>query len=70
MYTVEKIEDTIVSLENRNNKEIIEIKKDILPNNIKEGDILDYIDNKYIINKVLTNKVKNNIKKRFSNLIE
>lgn len=69
MYTVEKIEDNMVVLENRNNNELINIEKKLLPNNIKEGDILDFINNKYIINDKLTNEKRNNIRNRFNSLI-
>ena len=46
MYTVEKIEDNIVRLEDRTKQTFFDIEKDKLPNDIKEGDILDLIDNK------------------------
>ena len=70
MYTVENIIDNIVRLEDRKTNKIIEINKDLLPNNIKEQDIIDLIDNKYIINKNETKRIKNNIKNRFNSLIK
>ena len=51
MYTVEIIIDNIVRLEDRKTNKIIEINKNILPNNVKEQDIIDLIDNEYIIKK-------------------
>ena len=70
MYTVEKIGENIVDLEDRNTNIIIHIARNILPNNINEGDIIDYINNEYTINNESTKKIKENIKNRFKNLIE
>lgn len=69
MYTVEKIEGNIVTLEDRNNNVFLEIKKDILPNSIKEGDILDLVDGKYIINEESTKKIKEDIRNKFNSLM-
>ena len=44
-YSVDKIEDDIVVLQNLDTKEIKEVK---LSFKVKEGDILIYKDNKYI----------------------
>lgn len=68
MYTVDRIEENIVILENRNINEMIEIEKDKLPQNIKEGDIIESIDNKYKINTKKTIITKNNIRDRFNKL--
>ncbi len=70
MYTVESIINDIVKLEARNTKKIIEIKKSLLPNNIKEQDILDLVNDKYIINEEETKRIKKNIRNRFNNLIK
>lgn len=70
MYTVESIINDIVKLEDRKTNKIIKIKKNILPNNIKEQDILDIIDNKYVINKKETNRIKKDITNRFNNLLK
>lgn len=70
MYTVENIIDNIVRLEDRKTNKIIEINKNILPNNVKEQDIIDLIDNEYIINKKETKRIKENIKNRFNKLIK
>ena len=69
MYTVEKIEGNIVTLEDRNNNVFLEINKDILPNNINEGDILDLVDNKYIINEESTKRLKEDIRNKFNSLM-
>ena len=68
MYTVDRIEKEYIVLENRITLEIINVKKELLPKNIKEQDIVNYINNKYIIDKKLTNSIKKNIKDRFNKL--
>lgn len=69
MFTVEKIEDNIVTLEDRNKNTFFNIEKKLLPNNIKEGDILDLKDNRYIINENYTKKVKEDIRNKFNSLM-
>ena len=69
MFTVEKIEGYIVTLEDRNKNTFFNIEKKLLPNNIKEGDILDLKDNKYIINENYTKKVKEDIRNKFNSLM-
>lgn len=68
MYTVDRIEKEYIVLENRETLEIIKIEKKLLPNSIKEQDIVNFINNKYIIDKELTNSTKKNIKDRFNKL--
>lgn len=68
MYTVDRIEKEYIVLENRETLEIINVEKEMLPNNVKEQDIVDFINNKYIIDKELTNSTKKNIKDRFNKL--
>lgn len=70
MYTIEKIENNIVTLEDRNTKILIDVEKNILPKNIKDGDILELINNEYKINKQLTKATKNRIKNKFNSLIK
>lgn len=70
MYTVESIINDIAKLEDRNTKKIIEINKSLLPNNIKEQDILDLVNDKYIINEEETKRIKKDIRNRFNNLIK
>lgn len=68
MYIVDRIEENLVILESRTIRRMEEIKIDKFPKNIKEGDIVDYTDNKYIINKEKTIETKNNIRNRFNRL--
>ena len=69
MFTVEKIEDNIVVLEDRNKNTFFNIEKNNLPNNIKEGDILDLEEGKYIINEYSTKKNKEDIRNKFNSLM-
>lgn len=68
MYTVDRIEDDIVILENRNNNIMIEVDIQEFDFDINEGDILDYIDNKYIKNIEKTENKKKDIRSRFDRL--
>lgn len=68
MYTVDRIEENIVILENRTNNKIIEVELNKLPENIKEGDILTISNNTYIIEENKTKEIKNNIRDRFNKL--
>ena len=68
MYIVDRIEENLVILESRTIRRMEEIEIYKFPKNIKEGDIVDYIDNKYVINKEKTIETKNNIRNRFNRL--
>lgn len=68
MYTVDRIEDDIVILENRNNNTMIEVDIQEFDFDINEGDILDYIDNKYLKNIEKTENKKKDIRSRFDRL--
>lgn len=69
-YTVDKICDDVVVLENRDNREII--NKDIkeFERNIKECDIVIYDDTKklYVIDQIEIDNVKKSIRNRFNRL--
>ncbi|MBE6151217.1 MAG: DUF3006 domain-containing protein [Firmicutes bacterium] len=46
-YAIDRIEGNIAILEDINTKEKIEVQKEILPLNIKDGTILIYENNEY-----------------------
>lgn len=46
-YSIDRIEDNIVVLEDINTKEKLEVQKDLLPPNIKDGTILTFENNEY-----------------------
>ena len=70
MFTIESITDDIVKLENRDTLEVIYEKKDILPKNISEGDIVNKVDGIYIIDNMQTNIVKERIRNKFDSLLK
>lgn len=49
MWSIDKIEDNIVVLEDIKTLEKKEVDKNLLPNNIKEGSIISNNDNIYVL---------------------
>jgi len=68
MYTVDRIEDNIVVLEDRISKTIINVDINVFDFEVKENDIIDYIEDKYIKNTRLTDNTKKNIRSLFNKL--
>lgn len=68
MYTVDRIENDYVVLENRNNLDMIDVKITEFNYDVSEGDIVLYKDGKYIKDEEETNRIKNNIRSRFDKL--
>ena len=64
-WSIDKIEETIVLLENITTKEKKEVNIYLLPENIKEGSIISYIDNTYILDLSLEEKRRQEILERF-----
>ena len=56
MYSVDKIENGIATIENLLTKELINVKLKDLPNNVKEKDILMYDGNSYMLDESLKEK--------------
>ena len=56
LYAIDKIEDNIVLLENIDNKEKKEVDKTLLPNEIKEGNIIKYENDSYTLDQKTENK--------------
>lgn len=69
-YTIDRFEENIVVLEDRNTGKIKNIEKDIIPDNCKEGDILKCINGKYFLDIEETNKIEDEIKEKYNNLWE
>jgi len=55
-FTIDRFEEDIVVLENRNDGKTINVKIQDLPTDIKEGDILKKINEKYIVHEGMTKK--------------
>ena len=70
MYTVERIENDIFVLEDRNSKKIININKEEMDLNVKVNDIVyyDYEDMIYKLNNDETIIIKNDIRSKFNRL--
>ncbi len=56
MYSVDKIENGIATIENLLTKELINVKLKDLPNNVKEKDMLMYDGNSYMLDESLKEK--------------
>lgn len=67
-FSVDRIEGEIVVLENRENGNRIHVKRDKLPTDTKEGDILKCINGKYSIDKAKTLDETNRIRHKMDNL--
>lgn len=67
-FVIDRFEEEIAILENRQTKERIEVPKNQLPDNTKEGTILKRINGKYIQDQEQTKNVEEDIKKRMDNL--
>lgn len=67
-YSVDRFEGEYAVLENRKTNEIKHVKKDMLPENIREGSILQYVNGKYTYNKGLTKEETNKIQDRMNKL--
>lgn len=67
-FSVDRIEGSIVILENRITNEKIEVEKDKIPYDIKEGDILKFINEKYILDKERTINETERIKDKMNRL--
>ena len=68
IYTVDRIEDNFIILEDRKNNKIFDVEKELFKYDVREGDIVDYVDNQYIKNVELTNNIKKGIRSRFDKL--
>lgn len=67
-FTVDRIEDDIVVLENRTTQEMINISIRELPNDIKTGDILKKVNGKYFVDEEETKTVEKRIEDKMNDL--
>ena len=68
IFTVDRIEDDVVVLEDRTTEEIINVNINELPNNIKTGDIIKKINGKYFIDEEETKSVEKRIHDKMNDL--
>lgn len=69
MYSVDKIENNFVMLIDNSNNDVIIINKELFPVDVKEGDIVEKVNDNYIINTIETEKIKESVRNRFDSLI-
>ena len=67
-YSVDRIEEDTVVLENIENKEIIEIKKSELDFEIVDGNILKLVDGKFVLDKETEVSRKESLRERLNRL--
>lgn len=67
-YAVDRIEENIVVLEKLDDKTMIELKKEELPKEIKDGTILVFKDNKYELDLEEEKNKRQSILERFNRL--
>ena len=68
IFTVDRIEEGIVVLENRTTQEITNISISELPNDIKTGDILKKVNGKYFVDEEETKNVERRIEDKMNDL--
>lgn len=67
-FSIDRIEENKVVLENRKDGTTIQVGKENLPKNIKEGDIIKEINGKFILDKVKTQEETDRIKNKMNDL--
>lgn len=67
-YSVDRIEEDIVVLENIENKEIIEISKSELDFDVVDGNILKLVDGKFVLDQELEVSRKESLRERLNRL--
>lgn len=67
-YVIDRFEGNYAILENQDTYEIIDVKRNELPDDAKEGSVLSFENNIYTLDIYATNQRKEDILKRFSKL--
>ena len=67
-YTIERFEENIVVLENRENQKMIIVGRDKIPEGVKEGDIVRVINGKILKDEKKTEEVSERIKNKMDDL--
>lgn len=69
-YSIDRFEESFAVCENLFTGEFINIKKDLLPSDAKEGSILKFENNKYVIDYEKTAKKQEEIKNMVDSLFK
>ena len=67
-FTVDRLEEDIVVLENRKTQEMVNFKKEELPEGLKTGDIIKKINGKFYIDRIETEKIEKRIENKMNDL--
>lgn len=67
-YSVDRIDEDIIVLENIENKEIIEINKSELDFEVVDGNILKLVDGKFVLDKETEVSRKESLRERLNRL--
>jgi len=67
-YTIERFEENIIVLENRENQKMINVGRDKIPEGVKEGDIVRVINGKILKDEKKTEEVSERIKNKMDDL--
>ena len=67
-YTVDRIEGDFVVCENRGNGQIVNLKKENLPEDIQDGDLIKEVNGKYIKDKEKQEEIEDRIAKKMNDL--
>lgn len=68
VFTVDRIEGDFVVLEDRKKCVMVNVKRDVLPEGLKEGDVLKKVNGKYFVDDILTQEIANRIRKKMDDL--
>lgn len=68
MIIIERFEENIAVLEDGDNGKSIEVDRNILPHNAKEGDVLELSDGCYLVNSEETEKRRKAVIERLRKL--
>ena len=67
-FSLDSFEENRAILENRKTNEMIEVDRNRIPKDAKEGDILKFIDNEFKIDMELTNQKSEEIKEKMNKI--
>ncbi|MCF6465891.1 DUF3006 domain-containing protein [Clostridium sp. Cult2] len=67
---VDRFEEDKVLIEIESDGGILRFDKELFPHNLKEGDVVEYVDDKFIINDEETEERKKYINNLFNSLID
>ena len=67
-FTVDRIEENIVVLEDRKTNKMYDIEKNMLPEEIKSRDIIKKVNGKFFVDEIETQEVEERIQKKMNDL--